>query len=165
MEVTVSSQELWIELLPVGVSSSLLFILLFCLLCCFCGLDAIYRALGNACVMIFISVASGRFAPKQRKGSREADAGHEGGSFAINVDDARFSSIFTGASIPALLEFAFLTFAAQIQIMPSTPSTPCSSAPLACSRFCTPLSPNASNPRRSAAAQVLLQPRPLLQGA
>jgi hypothetical protein len=46
---------------------------------------------------IGILVASGRFTSKKSKDGRNMEAGVEGGSFAINVDDARFSSIFTGA--------------------------------------------------------------------
>lgn len=134
-----------------------------------CMWSSCHRACANADVIIFVSVASGRFAPKQRKGAHEVAAETEGGNFAIDVDDARFSSIFTGVLLTlilASLQFAFsLTFAAQIQITLWTPSIPYSSALLACSRFCKPLSPSVFNPGRSVAEPTLLRLRPLLQGA
>jgi hypothetical protein len=162
VEVTVSSPVRWIGRLQVGT-----------LLICRCrGPAKFYYD-----VFILRPVASGRFAPKQRKGAREVDAGNESGSFAINVDDARFSSIFTGDLIPS--RFCFLCFVfisdicfslcPQIQILLSTLSILYSSALLACSRFCKRRSQNASNPSRPAAAatatRTAAQTPPRLQGA
>jgi hypothetical protein len=52
-------------------------------------------------VLTFISVASGRSAPKQRKGGREA-AGADAAAFAIDVEDSRFSSVFTGGLMQSI---------------------------------------------------------------
>ena len=69
--------------------------------------SACHRAIANADVIIFVSVASGRFASKLRNGAHDVVAGSEGGSFAIDVDDARFSSMFTGVLL-ILIELHFL---------------------------------------------------------
>lgn len=170
VEVTVSSPERWIGRLQVGTWFK-----------CRCRGPANFYC----DVFILCPVASGRFAPKQRKGASEVDAGNESGSFAINVDDSRFSSIFTGA-FSSRSRFCFICFVflsdicfslfPQIRILLSILSILYSSALLACSRFCKRLSQNASNPSRPAATttrttaattttRTAAQTPPRLQGA